>query len=123
MSCCSAFYSCYTLLLLCIGSGGSEHLRSWMRCQTSIVLDGVELLEYYWSCTHPGKWTVFIYTPDFCFVDGGQAFAELGDELLSTGFPPSVLLLQQQCLYGWSSLCKWKPLRMLIVGGGGGVNH
>ena len=37
------------------------------------VLDGVNILECFWSSTHSGKGRVFHHTRDLCLVDRGQA--------------------------------------------------
>lgn len=40
--------------------------------ESCYVLDEVELIGCYLSCTLPGKWRICYCSPDLWFVDGGK---------------------------------------------------
>lgn len=66
-------YRLSKLMRLCVCGRVSEWL--WMGCQSngSFALCDVKLFECYWSCTQPGKWRLFQYTPDLRLVCSGPA--------------------------------------------------
>ncbi|XP_067879401.1 lipid droplet-associated hydrolase isoform X2 [Heterodontus francisci] len=68
VNCCSASCIWYTLLPLCVSDGRSECLR-WGADQVGcFVLDGVELPECCWSCTHPASNTKMLFMEEEPFA-------------------------------------------------------